>query len=212
VACGNAPHAAEWVGRGYEYSGLDLSEEMLAYSREKTAHLGDKVELVRGDLSNFALGEPVDFAYVMLASLYAKNTAELLGHFDSMAAAVKPGGLYFLDWCIEFDPFISQANSWEEERDGIRVAVTYLSNLVNRVEQTLEERITLDVDDRGEKKHIEQVGEKRCIYPQEFLTMLAWRGHFEFVGWWADWDLSLPVDGRDSVNRPVTVIRRRSNG
>jgi SAM-dependent methyltransferase len=208
VACGNAPHMGEWVRRGYRYSGIDLSEEMLEYSREKAAPLGDQAELIRADLTNFSLGEPADFAYVMLGSIYAPDTAGLIGHLDCMGRAVKPGGLYFLDWCIEFDPFTSNANAWVQERDGVLVGLTYISNMVNRVEQTLEEHITLEVEDHGTNKTIKQVLTKRCIYPQEFLALLAWRGRFEFVGWWEDWDLDIPVDGRDTVNRPVTIIRR----
>jgi len=209
IACGNAPHMKEWVRRGYRYTGIDLGEAMLEFSRRKAAPLGGKAELVRADLTGFALAEPVDFAYVMLGSIYASDTAQLIGHFDSVARALKPGGLYFLDWCIEFDPFTSLANAWEEERDGVRVRLTYLSNLVDRVEQTLEERITLEVDDNGEERTFTQTAYKRAIYPQEFLTLLEWRGDFEFVGWWNDWDLSIPVDGRDTIHRPVTVIRRK---
>jgi SAM-dependent methyltransferase len=210
VACGNAPHMAEWVARGYRYSGLDLSDAMLAYSQRLAEPFGDKIELIQGDLTDFKLDTPVDFAYVMLGSLYAQDTAQMIGHFDSVARALRPGGLYFLDWCIEFDPFTSFAHSWDEERDGIRVQLTYLSNLVDRVNQTLEEHITLDVDDHGLKSVIEQVAQKRCLYPQEFLTLLEWRGHFEFVGWWNDWDLSIPLDGRDTIYRPVTLIRRKT--
>lgn len=209
VACGQAPHAREWVRRGYRYTGLDLSESMLAYAREKTASLGDDVRLIQADMTDFRLDDPVDLAYVMLASIYVETTAQLLAHFDCMAKAVKPGGLYFLDWCIEFDPFTGFANAWEEERNGIRIHTSYLANLVDRVEQTMEETITLDIDDHGERKTITQRMHKRAIYPQEFLMMLRWQNKFEFVGWWNDWDLTSPVDGRDIVTRPVTIIRRK---
>lgn len=209
VACGHAPHMAEWVRRGVRYAGLDIGEAMLEYARRRAAPLGDRVELIHADMTDFALTEPVDFAYVMLGSLYVRDTAQLLAHLDGMARALKPGGLYFMDSCIEFDPFTSDANVWEEQRDGVRVRLTYVSNLVDRIEQTLEEHITMEVDDRGRSHTIAQVVHKRCLYPQEFLILLESRGAFEFVGWWNDWDLSIPLDGRDTINRPVTIVRRK---
>lgn len=33
---------------------------------------------------------------------------------------------------------------------------------------------------------------------------------FEFVGWWNDWDLSLPLDEvTRGIVRPITILRRR---
>jgi SAM-dependent methyltransferase len=209
LACGHAPHAKEWVRRGYEYVGLDLNDSMLDYARERTASLGERVQLIRADMADFKLPEPVDFAYVMLASIYIETSERLVSHFDCVADALKPGGLYFLDWCIEFEPFTSFANAWEEERNGVKIRTSYLANLVDRVEQILEENITFEIDDHGEHKTIRQTVRKRAIYPQEFLTLLKWRDRFEFVGWWNDWDLTVPVDGRDTITRPVTIIRRK---
>lgn len=213
VASGNSPHAAEWVRRGKRYVGIDLSETMLDFAGRKLAPLGDKAQLIRADMADFTLDEPVDFAYVMLASLYVDTTEKLRDHFDCMAKAIRPGGLYLLDWVVEFEPFSGFANAWESERDGVRVQTTYLANLVDRVEQTVEEKITLEVDDGGTRTVLSQETRKRAIYPQEFRILLEWRGHFEFLGWWNDWDLTVPVNGRDTITRPLTIIRRKkSNG
>lgn len=208
VACGNAPHVKEWVRRGYHYVGIDINDIMLSLARRKSEKLGDKALLLQADMTQFTLDEPVDFAYVMLASLYLDSTQQLVQHFDCMARAIRPGGLYFLDWCIEFDPFSGFVNAWEVEKAGIKVQTTYMANLIDRVEQLMEEKIILEVDDQGTRKTLTQETKKRAIYPQEFLTFLKWRGDFEFVGWWNDWDLTIPVDGRDTISRPVTVIRR----
>ena len=39
IGCGNSPHMDELTGRGYDFIGIDISDEMLTYSREK-AELG----------------------------------------------------------------------------------------------------------------------------------------------------------------------------
>jgi hypothetical protein len=131
-----------------------------------------------------------------------------VSHFDSVARVLRRGGLYFLDWCVQFDPVSGSRDSWEAEREGIRVKVTYSATMLNRVEQTFEEVIILEVDDRGEEKTIVEQCVKRAIYPQEFLIFLARREDVECVGWWNAWDLTRPLEGTEQMSRPVVIVRR----
>lgn len=105
----------ELIKRGYQYRGLDLSEAMLGYSREKALRIGAEVNLIHGDMIDFSLATKVDFVYVLLGSLCAKSTSELRTHFNSVAQVLKKGGLYLLDWCIQYEtPFeADDGDSWE---------------------------------------------------------------------------------------------------
>ena len=116
IGCGTSPHMEELVKRGYAYTGLDVSRPMLAYSQRKAARIGASVTLVCANMVGFSLETMVDCVYVMLGSLYVKNTIELVSHFDSVARVFRRGGLYFLDWCIQFDPLSGRRDSWEAER------------------------------------------------------------------------------------------------
>lgn len=98
LACGNSPHMIELANRGYHYHGLDISSTMLEFAQEKANEHDFTAEFILGDLVNFTLENPTDFLYIMLGSLYVTNTEELLSHFKAAEQAVKPGGLYFLDW------------------------------------------------------------------------------------------------------------------
>ncbi|MHC5082127.1 MAG: class I SAM-dependent methyltransferase, partial [Planctomycetota bacterium] len=104
LGCGNTPHMEELHLRGYRYSGLDLNEAMLSYSRKKAGKLGAVVDLLHGDMNDFTLPKPVDFVYILLGSLFVRTPEELEAHFRSVASALSPGGLYLLDWCIQFEP------------------------------------------------------------------------------------------------------------
>ncbi len=174
IGCGTCPHMEEVIKRGYEYTGIDSSEDMLNYSREKTSETGTSVQLVRANMVDFRLDMKVDFAYVMLGSLYVKNTDELISHFDSVSQALNNGGLYFLDWCIQFDSISLSSESWEIEREGVKVKTTCSQKTLNRVEQTFEETITLDIKEHREQKRIIEKSVKRAIYPQEFLRFIYW--------------------------------------
>jgi SAM-dependent methyltransferase len=208
IGCGPAPHLEEILRRGYDYIGLDLSEVMIQAVRDKAARLDGHVEAVRGDLRGFELAEPADFAFVLLGSLYVASTEELNAHFDAMARALRPGALYVLDWCIDFTPAMDMADTWEEERDGIHVAVEYMALSVDRVEQIYREQLTLDVTENGETARFVETMTKRALYPQEFLLYMQNRPDFEFAGWWNNWDLDDPLENTNSVYRPVIAVRR----
>jgi SAM-dependent methyltransferase len=209
IACGNSPHMAELVKRGYRYIGFDISEAMIAYSCEKAKACADKVELFQADLVNFEPGSRADFAFTLLDSIFVKNTEELQRHFDCVGKALNPGGLYFLDWCIHFEmATFEDAVSWEIEEDGLRVRTTVNWRVINRVEQIIRETITFEVDDRGRKKTISGSVIKRVLYPREFLLFIERHRHFEFVGWWNNWDLKQPLKDQIKIDRPIAVVRK----
>lgn len=208
LGCGNSPHMEELIKRGYQYNGLDLSQAMLDYSREKALRIGAEANLIQANMIDFSLDTKVDFVYVLLGSLYAKSTSELLTHFNSVAQVLRKGGLYLLDWCIQYDPLSEGGDSWEIERDGIKVKTTVSWKVINRVEQTFEETITLEVNDHGEEHSIVGKEIKRAIYPQEFLCFVSGFRYFEFVGWWNNWDLRQPLEQANKIDRPIALVRR----
>jgi SAM-dependent methyltransferase len=208
LGCGNSPHMEELIKRGYRYTGLDLSKVMLEYSRRKASRIGAEVNFIHGNLVDFSLETPVDFVYITLGSLCVKNTSELMTHFNSVAAALKKGGLYLLEWCIRFSPPSGNGETWEIEREGIRVKTTVRSKVINPVEQTFEETIVLEVDDHGKHHTISGKSVNRAIYPQEFLCLVRSSKDFDFIGWWNNWDLGQPLEQASEINRPITLLRR----
>ena len=209
IACGHCPHARELVRKGYSYTGIDRSGAMLQYARGKIGDGGGGISLVNANLVDFTVDEPVDFAFVMLGSLYVRNTAELESHFDAMARALKSGGLYLLDWVVDFDPLVDVSVTWKTSRDDIHVKTSYYTSHENRSTQVVRETVILEVNDHGECSTITSETLKRAIYPQEFLFFLKLRDDFEFVGWWNEWDLDKPMEDGEPGNRPIVVIRRK---
>lgn len=207
LGCGNSPHMEELIQRGYHYSGLDTNKAMLEYSRAKALRMGAEVDLIQADMTDFSLKTKFDFVYVMLGSLAVTRTAELRTHFQSVARCLREGGLYFLDWCIQYDP-LGEGDTWVMERAGITVKTTVSWKVINRVEQTFEETLALEVDDHGKKVDIIDRSVKRTIYPQEFLLFISGLKAFEFLGWWNNWDLNQPLEGAQRIDRPITLLRR----
>ena len=210
LGAGNSPHMEELARRGYSYTGLELCEEMIAYSVEKARRIGFPARFVKANMVSFQLDHQVDFAYVMLGSLCVESTNDIISHFDSVGKCLRPGGLYFLDWCISFgQDTLEGGESWEMERDNIRVKASFSGKFVDRVEQISEGFESLEVNDRGKITRFEATDRRRVIFPQEFQLLIAQRSDFEFVGWWNNWDLSSPLRGDQKINRPIALLRRR---
>ncbi len=209
IACGHSPHLEHILRLGYAYQGLDLSPAMLAYARAKAEALGFPVKLLQGNLAHFHLPEPVDFVYIMLGSLYVQTTEQLISHFASVEKALKPGGLYFLDWCIDFSPLTNTRDAWTCRRDGVEVRVRYSTRLLHPARQHYEESLHAEVRDGKQRLHLNHVNIRRAIYPQEFILAATHLHRFELVGWWNDWDLNAPLEQvTRGIVRPITVLRR----
>lgn len=209
LGCGNSPHMLEFARRGYNYAGLDISPTMLEYAKTKAQGHNLDVKFIQASFVDFILPEPIDFLYIMLGSLYVNNTEELLSHFKAAEAAVKPGGLYFLDWCVDFEPLDNTQDSWVMRRDGITVTTRYTTRLHDAAEQLYEENIHFTIKDRGFERKLLHSGLRRAIFPQEFVLAATKLHRFELLGWWNDWNWRRPLTvGRGDIVRPIIILRR----
>lgn len=213
LACGPASHLPELARRGFHFTGVDLNARMLAHAAAKARAAGIDAHFVQADMAAFALVLPVDLAFVALGSLYVGSTAALHAHFDAVAAALAPGGLYLLDWCVQFEPhtlFVPGGQSWQVQDGDLRIDANVEMVPTHPAEQLFEERLCLHVHDAGTEWLLESRATKRAIYPQEFLALIAARADFEFVGWWNQWDLAQPIAAdTQPIFRPITLLRRR---
>lgn len=214
LACGPAPHMAELISRGYEYIGIDLNERMLDYARTKASRAGISPTLLNKNIVRFTLEQPVDFAFILLGSLYVADDNELSDHLNSVATALSPGGLYLLDWCLQFDRSLEASDSWVNEKDGLRIETSFSLRPIDPAGKTFEEIITMKVEGSGEGLELEERHIKRAIYSEEFLSAIEKAGRFEFVGNWNNWNLDEPITAEmmqsdnSKIVRPITVIRR----
>lgn len=211
IACGPSLQLREIARRGYEATGLDLYPEMLKYLGKKATEEQLRIETVRADMYGFRLKRKVDFAFVMMGSLDAESNERFLTHLDSVASCLKRGGLYFiqnmnLDWTKR------QKQTWTLKRDSITVKTTWETRLKDLLNQIYTEKMTLVVDDNGEKKTYVQEEDLKFIFPQEFKTLLKLNGKFEFLGWWKGncntWHLDQPLEKADDLGDNMVLLKR----
>lgn len=86
---------------------------MIEYSREIIKKSVLPAEIVEGDMIKFFLPQSVDCALLFLGSFYIKSDDELRSHLDSVANAIRCGGLYILDGAVSFYLEDIRKQSWE---------------------------------------------------------------------------------------------------
>jgi SAM-dependent methyltransferase len=216
IACGPSLQLREIARRGYEAVGLDKSREMLQYLREKAKEEGLRIETIQADMSNFKLDKKADFAFIMMGSFAFKSNEDLLRHLDSVATSLKSGGLYLIqnfevDWAVDWTQ--PQRQTWEMEKDCIKVKTTYETVVKNIIDQIVTEKITLEVDDHGRKGVFTHEEDMKLVFPQEFKLLLRINKKFEFLGWWKGsvdwWYLDQPLEKAEDLNLNINMVLLR---
>jgi SAM-dependent methyltransferase len=163
LACGEGRHCVLFEREGFPVSGLDLSEELIDIGRRKHPEL----ELIVGDMRH------IPSRWDVILSLFTS-----FGYFDSdqeneeviasVAAALKPGGWFWLDF---LNPaFVRRTLEPETVRtleDGARVTETRRINAG---------RVIKDIRFEGPGGDQEYQERVRLYEPDQLREMLASRG------------------------------------
>lgn len=185
IACGPAEQLREFARRNYKAIGLDQSQMMLDYVTKQAQKENLPISLNKNDMNKFNLKTNADFAYIMMGSIiYAKNNTLMLSHLDSVAGALKSGGLYLIE-NMNFnwpDQKIFQPQSWTMKKNKITVKTTYQLTLKNPLEQTVSQMIKLEVTDNGKAQKFIDYDNVKLIFPEEFKLLVEKNNKFEFLG------------------------------
>jgi SAM-dependent methyltransferase len=100
LCCGTGQLAAHFLEAGFRVVGLDLSEHMLCYAREKAGdHLASgRASFVQGDARDFALDEQFGLVVSTYDALnHLDDEQDLESCFRCVSAALVDGGLFIFD-------------------------------------------------------------------------------------------------------------------
>lgn len=98
LACGHGLHAVELARRGFQVTGLDLSEPALAHARGAAKEAGVEVDWVQADMRAVPFSDRFDAVVNLFTAFgYFEDEAEDEGVLREVAKALKPGGLFLVD-------------------------------------------------------------------------------------------------------------------
>ncbi len=100
LCCGTGQLAVHFLDHGYQVTGLDLSESMLAYARANAAPyiVAGQARFVRGDAAHFHMDERFGLVVSTFDALnHLPDVAALRGCFCSVYPVLEDGGLFIFD-------------------------------------------------------------------------------------------------------------------
>jgi SAM-dependent methyltransferase len=178
LGCGTGGHALPLTRRGYEVTGIDRSEQMLAVAQAKAASMLERSNVPtfqRGDIRTLDLSRTFDAVIAMFAVISYQTTSEdLLAAFRTARRHLRPGGLFIFDaW---FGPAVLRQRPTDRvkiiEQDGERI-IRFASPVLDILAQTVQ--VNYKVLRLHEKRVLDEVDEShlmRFVFPQEISLCL----------------------------------------
>ncbi len=124
--CGSGRLVAAMAARGYQVTGLDLSQSMLDYLDRRLRRRGLQADLVLGDMTEMVFDRPFDAAFCTFNTFrHLIQEQDAISHLKSVAECVRPGGLYLLGFhLIPMDADPECIERWQASHGGTKVNVT----------------------------------------------------------------------------------------
>jgi SAM-dependent methyltransferase len=99
LGCGTGNHAIPMARRGYQVTGVDISEDMLTHARAKSQSARSEGQsFLHGDVRRINLHQQFDAVLMMFAVLgYQKTNEDILAALNTANHHIKPGGLLICD-------------------------------------------------------------------------------------------------------------------
>jgi len=155
-ACGTGRFLVALPGHGYRVTGYDASDAMLEYARRRVDEAGvaGSVTMLQEDMQTARFPREFDAALNSINSLgYLLEEQDIVSHLRRTGQALKTGGIYIVHLSCAWDgPPDMDHNTWEMERDGVRVKTTWLIESEDPVTKRSHHVCTMEVDDHGERQ------------------------------------------------------------
>ncbi len=130
---------AEATGR--RVIGIDRSPVMLAQARRRAAEAGVDLELIEGDMRDFALAEPAALIYCPFrALLHLPTWADRRRTFERVAASLRPGGRFAWN-AFAFDHKSAMRHDGTRQESAVPHTVRYAIG-DNRIDLILDDGAT----------------------------------------------------------------------
>lgn len=206
LACGTGSMSIEMSKRGFDVTGIDLSEEMLCEAQSKAYEQGEQILFLCQDMRSIDLYGTIGCAVCTLDSLnHLTSQADLLKAFKNVSLFLEDGGIFIFDMNTPYKHReILGNNAFVYELDGL--FCVWQNSLLNDG-KTVE--ISLDFfeseDGINYCRYSESFSEK--AYESEIVKNLLNEAELEFVAEYKELTHDAPDE---KTERTVFVTRRKA--
>lgn len=153
LACGAGRHSILLAEQGFQVTGLDLAENLLAVARKEAQNKSLKIDFLRQDMRYFHFPKPFNGIFNLFTSFgYFDDDRENFSVFKTVSDHLEPGGSFVFDYLN--GPFIRRNLVSEDEKmiNGTRIFQQ------RRIEgDTVKKKVLLEHADLGKLEFEESV-------------------------------------------------------
>lgn len=211
-ACGTGRLIYSLARRGHTVDGLDLNPKAVEFCNQRFERHGMSHRAFVADMADFKLKPKCDIAFNTINSFrHLSSEAAANGHMESMAAAVRVGGLYLLG--VHLTPTKaapSDGESWSARRGHLTVNTHMWTNSRDSKKRVEKYGIRFDIHRPTGSFRIEDELVLRSYTVKQMKTLIDRSGFWEIVETFDfGYDLSDPIEVDSTVEDVVYVLKRK---
>lgn len=175
VGCGTGRHSIELTKRGYDITGIDLSESQLKRAKEKAALLNLQVNFIEADARDLPFLNEFDVAIMLCEGGFPLMETDEMNYeiLEQVTKSLKDKGKFIFTTLNGLFPLYHSVEAFTNKENG-STGTTYRSNTFDLM-TFRDHSITDFIDDDGNKKSIES--NERYYVPSEIKWMLKSLGY-----------------------------------
>ncbi len=176
-ACGTGRFLVTLPKRGYRVTGYDSCPLMVDYARGRV----EEAEVIEADMVYApVLPDGYDAALNSINSLgYLLTDREIVAHFRRTGLSIRPGGIYIAHLSCAHDDALPPGDTWEFERDGVRVRTTWSVFSEQLSSRRSFQACEMVVDDQGRTVRLWESHVLRLWTLEDIKRLAARSGVFE---------------------------------
>ena len=165
--CGSGRLVVEMASRGYDVTGLDLSQSMLDYLEQRLGDQGLRANLVLGDMTAMDFEQKFDSAFCTFNTFRHLTTSiDAVKHLRSVADNLRSGGLYILGFhLIPMDADPKCTERWKASDATVKLKCKLKVIDFNR--KTRKERLRVSIKAKKPSGKIQRI---RSEFPLRIYT------------------------------------------
>jgi SAM-dependent methyltransferase len=177
MGCGTGRHLEQFVSRGLNGDGFDMSDTMLKHAEERLAGKADCSVQV-GDLRTFRNGTRYDLVVSMFAVMgYLTDNVDLIAGLRTAAQHLTPEGLFVFDGWFGSAVLAEKPETREHVyTEGAKTITRRAQPEHDAVKQQVQINYTIDVVEAGEKHTFREQHTMRYLFVQETALALELAG------------------------------------
>ena len=175
VGCGTGRHSIELTKRGYDITGIDLSESQLRRAREKAQEQGLSIDFIQMDARKMTFSSEFDVVIMLCEGGFSLMETDEMNFsiLEGATRALKKKGKFIFTTLNGLFPLYHSVEKFMEEK-GEEGNATYRSNTFDLM--TFRNHNSMEIeDDSGNKMNIES--NERHYVPSEISWLLKSLGY-----------------------------------